>query len=179
MARSSTSYRPKWKLGRTTVIRVPQRLAQAVLRYAHDLDEKFQPPALHGSAPADRMAEAVNTANPFNLASAPQRSRSRPSLLQPPQKAQPCKLRCDIRATFATAFKNWRLRRKIPLKKLAADLGLTVATISLWELGKRFPSARHFEMLMNYTGVPPCRLFCVMADKCVPAECLLAIPQKP
>jgi hypothetical protein len=31
----------------------------------------------------------------------------------------------------------------------------------------------------NYTGVPPCKLFCVMADKCVPAECLLAMGRKP
>jgi hypothetical protein len=33
-------------------------------------------------------------------------------------------------------------------------------------------------MLTDYSGVPPCRLFCVMADKCVPAECLLALPKK-
>ncbi len=30
----------------------------------------------------------------------------------------------------------------------------------------------------SITGVPPCRLFCVMADKCVPAECLMALPKK-
>jgi hypothetical protein len=33
-------------------------------------------------------------------------------------------------------------------------------------------------MLADYTGQPPCRLFCLMADKCVPAECLLALPKK-
>jgi transcriptional regulator with XRE-family HTH domain len=93
--------------------------------------------------------------------------------------AQELKLRCDIRASFATAFKNWRLRERIPLKKVAADLGLTVAAISMWESGKRFPTARHFEMLAEYTGLPPCRLFCVMADKCIPADCLLASPKKP
>jgi hypothetical protein len=43
MARSSTSYRPKWKLGNTTVVRVPQTLAPAVLRYAHELDDKTAP----------------------------------------------------------------------------------------------------------------------------------------
>jgi len=93
--------------------------------------------------------------------------------------AQKPKLRCDIRASFATAFKNWRLREKIPLKTVAAGLGVSAATISLWELGKRFPSGRHFEMLAEYTGLPPCRLFCVMADKCIPAECLLAMGRKP
>ena len=34
-------------------------------------------------------------------------------------------------------------------------------------------------VVWNYTGLPPCRLFCVMADKCVPADCLLAMVQKP
>ena len=88
------------------------------------------------------------------------------------------KLHCDIRASFAIAFRTWRQKMHIPLKKIAADLGVSIATVSLWEAGKRFPTGRHFEMLANYTGVPPCRLFCVMADKCVPAECLLALPKK-
>jgi transcriptional regulator with XRE-family HTH domain len=85
--------------------------------------------------------------------------------------------KCDIGASFATAFKNWRRKNKIPLKQVAADLGVSVNTVSLWELGKRFPSKRHLEMLTDYTGLPPCKLFCVMADKCVPAECLLALNQ--
>ena len=86
--------------------------------------------------------------------------------------------RCDIRASFATAFSTWRRKNNIPLKKVARDLGLSVATINSWELGRRFPTGSNFEMLTNYTGLPPCRLFCVMADKCVPAECLLALPKK-
>ena len=86
-------------------------------------------------------------------------------------------LKCDIGASFAIAFKNWRRKNKVPLKQVAADLGLSVNTISLWELGKRFPSKRHFAMLAEYTAQPPCKLFCVMADKCVPAECLMAMSQ--
>lgn len=85
---------------------------------------------------------------------------------------------CDVRASFATAFKTWRLKKNLPLKKIAKDLGVAVATINSWELGNRFPTARNFEMLVNYSGVPPCKLFCIMADKCVPAECLLAMSQK-
>ena len=85
---------------------------------------------------------------------------------------------CDIRASFATAFSTWRRKNNIPLKKIAKDLGLSVATINSWELGKRFPTGYNFEMLTNYAGLPPCRLFCVMADKCVPTDCLLAIPRK-
>ena len=88
------------------------------------------------------------------------------------------KAKCNIRSSFATAFKIWRQRNKVPLKKIAADLGLSVATINKWELGQRFPTGRHFEMLADYTGQPPCRLFCIMADKCMPAECLLAMAKK-
>jgi transcriptional regulator with XRE-family HTH domain len=87
------------------------------------------------------------------------------------------KFQCEICASFATAFRNWRLKNNIPLKKIARDLGLAVSTVSSWELGERFPAGRNFEMLVNYTGVPPCKLFCVMADKCVPADCLLAMSQ--
>ena len=74
MARSSTSFRPKWKLGNTTVIRVPQTLAPAVLRYAHDLDAKADPPELHDPAVAYRTAEDIEMGQPVNVASVPQRS---------------------------------------------------------------------------------------------------------
>ena len=85
----------------------------------------------------------------------------------------------NIRASFAAGFSAWRRKNKIPLKKIARDLGLSVATIDSWELGKRFPTGYNFELLVDYTGLPPCRLFCVMAEKCVPAECLLALGKKP
>ena len=72
---------------------------------------------------------------------------------------------CDIRASFATAFRNWRKNRNIPLKQVATDLDVSIGTVNSWESGRRFPTGRHFEMLTHYTGMPPCRLFCVMADK--------------
>ena len=86
---------------------------------------------------------------------------------------------CDIRASFATAFRNWRLKNRIPLKKVAKDLDLSVSTVSAWELGERFPSGENFERLVDYTGEPPCKLFCIMANKCVPQKCLLAMGRKP
>jgi transcriptional regulator with XRE-family HTH domain len=85
----------------------------------------------------------------------------------------------DIRASFAIAFKNWREKNQITLKKIATDLGVGIATVQAWEGGERFPSGDNLELLASYTGVPPCRLFCVMADKCVPADCILAHPTKP
>ena len=54
-----------------------------------------------------------------------------------------------------------------------------MATVDSWELGKRFPSGSNLEMLVDYTGLPPCKLFCVMADQCVPTDCLLAMGRKP
>ena len=87
------------------------------------------------------------------------------------------KFHCDVRASFATAFSNWRRKNKIPLKKMAKDLGLSISTVSSWESGECFPTGYNFEILVEYTGLPPCKLFCVMADKCVPAECFLAMCQ--
>ena len=55
-------------------------------------------------------------------------------------------LKCDVRASFATAFKSWRRKSGIPLKRIAADLGLSNATINKWERGERFPTKRHFEL---------------------------------
>jgi len=82
---------------------------------------------------------------------------------------------CDIRASFATAFGNWRRKKKLPLKTIARDLGVSISTVGSWESGKCFPTGDNFELLVEYTGLPPCKLFCVMADKCVPADCLLAM----
>ena len=82
---------------------------------------------------------------------------------------------CDVRGSFATAFTNWRRKSKIPLKAIAKDLGVSISTVSSWELGEYFPTGYNFELLVEYTGLPPCKRFCVMADKCVPADCSLAM----
>ena len=98
--------------------------------------------------------------------------------MKSPTVAKKPKFHCDCRASFAIAFSNWRRKSKIPLKAIAKSLGVSISTISTWESGKRFPTGYNFEMLVEYTGLPPCKLFCVMADNCVPAECLLALPKK-
>ena len=96
-----------------------------------------------------------------------------------PTVTTPSNLRSDIRASFATAFSMWRRNNHIPLRQVAKDLGLSGATINAWELDRCFPSGDHLERLANYTGLPPCRLVCVMADQCVPTDCLLAMDRKP
>ncbi len=74
MARSSTSYRAKWKSGNTTVVRVPEVLAPEILHYAHDLDDKRQTPEIQEPVVAYRTAEHVEWTQPVNVASVPQRS---------------------------------------------------------------------------------------------------------
>jgi hypothetical protein len=99
----------------------------------------------------------------------------RENLVHTPAVAQNPPIRCDVRTNFAIAFGNWRRKKRIPLKKVARDLDVSISTVSFWESGRGFPEAHNFEMLVDYTGLPPCKLFCVMADKCVPADCLLAL----
>ncbi len=94
---------------------------------------------------------------------------------QTPDVGRKAQFHCDVRASFATALRNWRRKHKIPLKAIATDLGLSISTIASWESGEYFPTGYNFELLVEYTGLPPCKLFCVMADKCVPADCLLAM----
>ena len=78
---------------------------------------------------------------------------------------------CDLRTCFATAFKNCRRKNSIPLKKIAGDLGLSIATVNAWELGERFPTGRHIELLAGYTGMSPCQLFCNAAVDCQSSDC--------
>jgi transcriptional regulator with XRE-family HTH domain len=80
---------------------------------------------------------------------------------------------CDIRSNFATAFKTWRREKNLLLKQIAADLGVSANTVNLWESGRRFPTGKNIEALAQYTGLPPCRLFCLMAAKCTRNHCLL------
>jgi hypothetical protein len=37
---------------------------------------------------------------------------------------------CDVRTSFAAAFRNWRVKNNIPLKKLSKELGVSISTNS-------------------------------------------------
>jgi transcriptional regulator with XRE-family HTH domain len=82
----------------------------------------------------------------------------------------------EIRRNFATTFKTWRQRNSFLLKQIAADLGVSANTVNLWEMGRRFPTGKNIEAFCAYTGLPPCRLFCIMAAKCTRRLCLLKKP---
>lgn len=75
MALSSTSFRPRWKAGPTSVIRVPTAFVEQILDYARRLDTETkgeivakEPTALY------RTAADISRNNPVNVASVPQRS---------------------------------------------------------------------------------------------------------
>jgi DNA adenine methylase len=77
MARSSTTYAPKWRCGKTCVIRVPERLANDILKIAWEMDTKQclisenEPVYFLKSESADRE---LHPDKPVNVASVPQRS---------------------------------------------------------------------------------------------------------
>lgn len=128
------------------------------------------------SPPTEDAPAASKAGSKKSSAAAPRRDEDGRRQAMRPRRPQ---IRCDIRGSFATAFRNWRLKNKLPLKRVAADLGVSIATVNKWERGDRFPGERHLGSLVQYTGQPPCRLFCIMADKCVLAGCLLAIGRQP
>ena len=71
--------------------------------------------------------------------------------------------------------------RRLPLKKVAAELGVSVAVVSAWENGIRFPSAHHLQQLSTYTGFSVCQLLydggtedCHVVN---PAACAESIPR--
>jgi transcriptional regulator with XRE-family HTH domain len=67
-------------------------------------------------------------------------------------------LKSKLVATFALRLRRWRTLQRVPLKQLAADVGVSVSVISAWEHGKRFPSVLHLEALSRHTGLPVCQL---------------------
>ncbi|MFO7536385.1 MAG: DNA adenine methylase [Kiritimatiellia bacterium] len=78
MARSSTTYAPKWQCGQTCVIRVPEMIADEILTLAWDLDSKRAGSFREGTATYEFKLEAdtkrPDIDKPVNVASVPQRS---------------------------------------------------------------------------------------------------------
>jgi DNA adenine methylase len=74
MARSSTTYKPKWRSGQTTVIRVPEQLADDVLEYAQKLDRHWSPPVQPSLFEEDITAPKLRRSKVINVASVPLRS---------------------------------------------------------------------------------------------------------
>lgn len=77
MARSSTTYSPKWRSGKTRVIRVPERIADEIIAIATALDSKrrqVREEAADYLLETKSLTNGLNTDRPVNVASVPQRS---------------------------------------------------------------------------------------------------------
>jgi transcriptional regulator with XRE-family HTH domain len=57
-------------------------------------------------------------------------------------------------------LRDWREQHDIPIKRAAADLGVSPATWDHWEKGRRFPTMDDFNLLAQYLRLPPCLLLC-------------------
>ncbi len=60
---------------------------------------------------------------------------------------------------FAARLKKWRREQGKPLKEVAADLGVSIAIVSEWEHGHRFPSVKHLQAVTRYTGISASAFF--------------------
>jgi DNA-binding transcriptional regulator YiaG len=63
-------------------------------------------------------------------------------------------------------LKGFRTSRRWPLKRVAFELSVTVATVSDWEHGIRFPSGGNLILLSRLFGVSPCQLICAGRKFC-------------
>jgi transcriptional regulator with XRE-family HTH domain len=66
----------------------------------------------------------------------------------------------DVKGLFARRLKAWRKSRRLPLKALAVDLGLTESALCQWEKGVTFPSADNLALIATYAKLPPCHFIC-------------------
>lgn len=67
-------------------------------------------------------------------------------------------------------LKRLRLARRWPLKRVAAELGVSVSVVSDWERGNRFPSVENLKGLSTLHKRPPCQLLCAGRRNCPMAK---------
>jgi hypothetical protein len=93
----------------------------------------------------------------------------------PRVQASPSSFRQDVSRNLGHRLRQWRESQELPLRSVAARLGVTCATVSCWECGKRFPSGKHIDALAALTGLLPCQFFCHLPDGC-PLHCQKSSP---
>lgn len=71
-----------------------------------------------------------------------------------------------LRERFGRRLRAWRHSRKYGIKIIARRVGVSVATVSGWETGRRFPTPENLDLLCQFTGLAPCQMFCEMEPSC-------------
>lgn len=72
----------------------------------------------------------------------------------------------SLRQRFGRRLRAWRLSRDFGIKTVAKRVGVSVATVSGWETGRRFPTPENLDLLCQLTGLAPCQMFCEMEPMC-------------
>ncbi len=67
--------------------------------------------------------------------------------------------RASVATLLGGCLHRWRERNCLPLRSIAEHLGVTCATVSCWESGKRFPSGKHIDAIAGMMDVPAYQLF--------------------
>jgi hypothetical protein len=73
---------------------------------------------------------------------------------------------CISLQEFGQRLRLWRMNRKLPLKAVAEDLGVSVSILGAWEQGKRFPTFPHLHVISLAYDVPLCALFSPVGADC-------------
>ena len=67
---------------------------------------------------------------------------------------------------LAERLRVWRKTNGWPQKRVADELGVSEATWSRWEQGRRFPSPAFLTLLAQYLRLPISRFFYDSTDPC-------------
>ena len=84
----------------------------------------------------------------------------------PPVQASHQSAAQNVAHLLGHRLRQWREAHHLPLRHVADRLGVTCATVSCWECGKRFPSGVHIDAIAALTGLEPCHFFCRAPESC-------------
>jgi len=77
----------------------------------------------------------------------------------------------SVGVLLAGRLRAWRRKNDIPIKRAAAELGVSGATWDHWEKCRRFPTMDDLNLLAQYLCLPPCMLLCpylhCRCDRCL------------
>jgi transcriptional regulator with XRE-family HTH domain len=71
------------------------------------------------------------------------------------------------RQIFAAQFHLWRTQAGLPLKKISSELGVSIAIVSAWEHGVRFPRPDNLDCLRQYSRLPLSFFLCPQNACCL------------